>query len=260
MAYPRIGGNVNGVVTTTTTVDCQKQVRSWRLLRSLMELLIPTCNCTFIEDNDGDDVVHNQYIKNKENYCNYEQYPSAISNSITFTGTIFGYRGGKVSFCIEPNSNSTSMNPILVLELAVPTSVLAKEMRGGTLRMVLETSSPSPNYAAGSCSSLLSTPLWSMYCNGRKVGYAVKRRPSNADLEALRLMRSVAVGAGVIDIDTRAHGYGEDHDQLQQQLMYLRAKFQRVKGSSNSESFHLIDPEGTIAQELSIFFCRSTSP
>ncbi|RDY06319.1 Protein MIZU-KUSSEI 1, partial [Mucuna pruriens] len=200
-----------------TTVDCEKQVRSWRLLRSLMELLIPTCNCTFVE---------------QESEKCLQKHPQLI------TGTIFGYRRGKVSFCIQPNANST--NPILLLELALPTSVLAKEMRGGTLRIVLESNNNNNNHNLNH--NLFSTPLWSMYCNGRKVGYAVKRRPSIGDFEALSLMRSVAVGTGLINTCKQ---HQED------QLMYLRANFQRVRGSSNSESFHLVDPQGTIGQELS---------
>lgn len=76
------------------------------------------------------------------------------------------------------------------------------------------------------------------------MGYAVKRRPSKTDIEALRLMRSVVVGTGVRQL--------EDDE-----LMYLRASFQRVCGSSDCVSFHLIHPEGDIDQELSIFFFRS---
>ncbi|CAJ1854613.1 unnamed protein product [Sphenostylis stenocarpa] len=214
--------------STVTTVDCQKQVRSWRLLRSLMELLIPTCNCTFfLEEQD------------QSQKCP----PQNLTTCATITGTIFGYRKGKVSFCIQTNANSS--NPILLLELVVPTSVLAKEMRGGTLRIVLESScNDNKNH------NLFSTPLWSMYCNGRKVGYAVKRRPSNGDFEALSLMSSVAVGTGVINSC-------KDLQHQEDELMYLRANFQRVRGSSSSESFHLIDPEGSIGQELSIFFFRS---
>lgn len=222
MAY--IGATMsNGV----TTVDCQKQVRSWRLLRSLIELLIPTCNCTLVEEN--------QDAKPKKYFQNYPSSP--LISSTTITGTILGYRKGKVSFCIQSNANST--NPILFLELAIPTSVLAKEMRGGTLRIVLESKSCDINENEN---LLFSTALWTMYCNGRKVGYAVKRRPSKSDFEALKLMSSVAVGTGVIN-----------------ELMYLRANFQRVRASSksNCESFHLIDPEGDIHQELSIFFFRS---
>lgn len=225
------------VGTTMTSVDCQKQVRSWSLLRSLIQLLIPTCNCTLVEQEQD----YNSTSKN----C-HQNYPSSYSlmSSTTITGTIFGYRKGKVSFCIQSNPNST--NPILLLELAIPTSVLAKEMRGGTLRIVLE------SVTSGSCSNsdnnLFSTPLWIMYCNGRKVGYAVKRKPSRSDFEALSLMRCVSVGTGVIN--------GKEGRKEDDQLMFLRANFERVRGSSktNCESFHLIDPEGSIGQELSIFF------
>ncbi|KAL9332724.1 hypothetical protein ACSQ67_002334 [Phaseolus vulgaris] len=232
MAY--IATTVGG--STVTTVDCQKQVRSWRLLRSIMELLIPTCNCTFFLQEQGQ---LQKYPQQK-----YPQQQQQLMTCSTITGTIFGYRKGKVSFCIQANSNSS--NPILLLELAVPTSVLAKEMRGGTLRIVLESSTCNNS----NNNNLFSTPLWSMYCNGRKVGYAVKRRPSNGDFEALSLMSSVAVGTGVIN-SCKELQHQED------ELMYLRANFQRVRGSSNSESFHLIDPEGSIGQELSIFFFRS---
>ncbi|KAE9587778.1 hypothetical protein Lal_00021986 [Lupinus albus] len=225
----------NGV----TTVDCHKQVRSWRLLRSLMELLIPTCNCTFIEE-------EKQETKS-DKLCQNNKCSSLLMSSTTtiITGTIFGYRKGKVCFCIQSNKNST--NPILLLELAVPTSILAKEMRGGTLRIVLE------SRTGTSCNLLFSTPLWTMYCNGRKVGYAVKRRPSNSDFEALSLMSFVDVGTGVINNGKELHEEDE--------IMYLRANFQRVRGSSsksnNCESFHLIDPEGSIGQELSIFLFQS---
>ncbi|XP_054820178.1 protein MIZU-KUSSEI 1-like [Prosopis cineraria] len=206
-----------GAAAAAATVDCHKQVRSWRLLHSLLQLLIPTCNCTFLEDDNDDDLIK----------------PRTLPAS-TITGTIFGYRRGKVKFCIQLNPQST--NPVLLLELPVATNTLAKEMRGGTLRMALETATP------GSYCNLLSTPLWRVHCNGKKMGYAVKRAPSNSDLEAFNVMRSVVVGAGTIK---------------QNELMFLRAKFRRVRGSSNSESFHLIDPEGSAGQELSVFFFRS---
>lgn len=119
-------------------------------------------------------------------------------------------------------------------------------MTQGTLRIAMHT--------ANSNSLLLGTPLWNVNCNGKKMGYALKRRPSSADIQALRAMRSVLVGAGVVNIDD------DDDDEI----MYLRAKFRRVRGTSSSssdsdsESFHLIDPEGSIGQELSLFFFRST--
>ncbi|KAK8663839.1 hypothetical protein V6N13_083644 [Hibiscus sabdariffa] len=204
-----------------TSVDCQKQVRSWRLLRSIMALLIPTCNRA---------IIPNPQTKHHHLYT---------SNSSLITGTIFGYRRGKVRFCIQANSKST--NPILLLEFAVPTPVLAREMRGGILRITLDCTESDSGFSM--------QPVWTMYCNGRKVGYAVKRRPSKADTDALRLMSSVVVGAGMIS--------GKELDNEDDELMYLRANFQRIRGSTDSESFHLIDPEGNVGQELSIFFFRS---
>ncbi|CAL0327967.1 unnamed protein product [Lupinus luteus] len=209
MAYTTSNIGARNISNGVTTVDCHKQVRSWRLLRSLMELLIPTCNCTFIEEEEKQDTKSQKSCQ---------------------------------------NNNKCSPSSTTITELAVPTSILAKEMRGGTLRIVLESSTNT------SCNNLLfSTPLWTMYCNGRKVGYAVKRRPSNSDFEALGLMSCVEVGTGVINNGKELHEEDE--------LMYLRANFQRVRGSNsksnNCESFHLIDPEGSIGQELSIFLFQS---
>ncbi|KAK6258819.1 hypothetical protein SCA6_013293 [Theobroma cacao] len=232
MSCPTIDATTH-ISNGVTSVDCQKQVRSWRLLRSLMELLIPSCNCTFVDDHE---IKHENYLRS------YYPQPVCTSSSV-ITGTIFGYRRGKVSFCIQANSKST--NPILLLEFAVPTAVLAREMQGGILRIALECTSSGND---GNSDSVLSVPVWTMYCNGRKVGYAFKRRPSKADMDALRLMGSVVVGTGMIS------GKELDHDD---ELMYLRANFDRVRGSSHSESFHLIDPDGNIGQELSVFFFRS---
>ncbi|EXC09719.1 hypothetical protein L484_019816 [Morus notabilis] len=239
MAYPTIGATT--ISSGVTVVDCQKQVRSWRLLRSLIELLIPCCNGTFIEDH------HNQAKRQQNFFQTYFYYPGQPSNNV-ITGTIFGCRKGKVSFCIQSKATN---NPILLLELAVSTQTLAREMRGGFLRIALESKVPVPNSSGhGRSDDLLSTPVWTMYCNGRRVGYAVKRRPSEADMEALRLMGSVVAGAGVIN----GKELNRDDDD---ELMYLRAKFERVCGSENSESFHLIDPDRCIGQELSVFFYRS---
>ncbi|KAL2907212.1 Protein MIZU-KUSSEI 1 [Bienertia sinuspersici] len=221
------------MAANVTTVDCHKQVRSWRLLRAVMELLIPTCNCTF---------THDEQPQNKPTISSSSSLSSSSSSSSSFlTGTIFGYKKGKVKFCIQ--SNSASLTPILLLELAVPTTILAREMRGGLLRIALECSSDSTN------SSLLEMPVWKMYCNGRRVGFAVKRKPSKTDMEVLRKMKSVVVGAGIVN--------GKEIGCNDDDIMYLRGNFERVRGSFDAESFHLIDPDGNINQDLSIFFLRS---
>lgn len=236
MSYSSVGAT--NIVSGVTAVDCHKQVRSWRLLRSILELLIPTCNCTFIEQHEI-----KQQTCMKQNY--YIPHIPTLNPSTTITGTIFGHRRGKVSFCIQTNPKSTT--PLLLLELAIPTTILAREMRGGLLRIALESTSNVRN-SMDSHNYLLSMPIWNMYCNGRKVGFAVKRKPSKADMEVLGRMESVVVGAGVIS--------AKELD-LDDEIMYLRGNFQRVCGSSDSETFHLIDPDGNVGQELSIFFLRS---
>ena len=264
MAYTTIGGAANISGGSVTVVDCQKQVRSWQLLRSLMHFLIPCCNI----NNDNNDHHDQDQITKQNNFLqsyyfyysqprfSYSSSSSTSSSSSSYNvvnGTIFGYRRGKVNLCIQTTSKSSPNNvPILLLELAVSTATLAREMGGGFLRIALESQSNTLGYI-GNC-TLLSTPVWTMYCNGRKVGYAVKRRPGKSDLEALRLMGSVVAGAGVIsgkELNNRNDVVEDD------ELMYLRANFERVCGSENSESFHLIDPDGCIGQELSIFFYRT---
>ncbi|KAK6150366.1 hypothetical protein DH2020_015298 [Rehmannia glutinosa] len=176
MSYGTIGGG------GATTVDCQKQVRSWRLLRSIAELLIPTCNCIITQDQ------------------NQEPITPPPSKTHTITGTIFGNRRGKVNFCIQ--TSPCSKSPILLLELAIPTNVLAREMKGGSTRFAFE----------------------------------CKRSVDSG----------VVVGAGIAR-------------SVENDVMYLRGKFERFHGSPNSESFHLIDPDGNSnnGQELSFYFLRS---
>lgn len=88
-----------------------------------------------------------------------------------------------------------------------------------------------------------------MFCNGKKAGCAIRRRPTQGDKNVLRLMQSVHVGTGLINGKTL--NSADD-------LMYLRATFERVSLSSNSESFHLISPDESSGQDLSIFFLRKT--
>ncbi|GAB4848764.1 hypothetical protein Ancab_003491 [Ancistrocladus abbreviatus] len=236
MTYSTLGGATH-IAAGVTTVDCQKQVRSWRLIRALIELLIPTCNCFSVR--------HDFQAKPKNSLPHHISSPntSTTPSSTIITGTIFGYRHGKVKLCIQTHPKSTT--PILLLELALPTSILAREMQGGLLRIALESTFPS--HSAESV-SLLSTPVWTMYCNGRKVGFAVNRQPAASDMKVLRRMGSVIAGAGIV--------CGKEID-CDDDIIYLRGNFERICGSSDAESFHLIDPDGCINQDLSIFFLRS---
>ncbi|MCL7049168.1 hypothetical protein MKW94_020209 [Papaver nudicaule] len=122
-------------------------------------------------------------------------------------------------------------------------------MQHGLLRITLECDRVRSNSQSNnSARSLFLVPVWSMYCNGRKVGFAVRRQMTESDAAVFKLMQSVSVGAGVLPVSPKS----EEGD-----LMYLRASFERVIGSVDSESFHMINPGGSSGQELSIFFLRS---
>ncbi|GKV33337.1 hypothetical protein SLE2022_175350 [Rubroshorea leprosula] len=211
------------IIDTPTSVDCGREVRFRRSFRSLVECMVPCCGFQPSDHNDS---------------------LSTDTQSSTLTGTFFGYRKGRVSFCLQ---DDTRGSPLLLLEFAVPTAYLAREMQSGMLRIALECDRQKER----SC-SLYGVAVWSMYCNGRKVGFAIRRQMGANDAEVLRLMQSVSVGAGVLPIAPKSDS--EDGD-----LMYLRASFDRVIGSVDSESFHMLNPGagGSSGQELSIFLLRS---
>lgn len=211
------------IIDSPTNVDCAREVGLRRTLRSLIECMIPYC-CTY----QSPPSEQNDIISVSSSTSSSDQ------TGVVITGTFFGHRRGNVSFCLQDDTRPTSP-PILLLELAVPTAALAREMEEGFLRIALRSRS-------NRRSNIFNVPVWSMYCNGRKVGFAVRRETTENDVEFLRLMQSVSVGAGVVP-------NGE--------TLYLRAKFERVTGSSESESFHMVNSGGGYGQELSIFLLRS---
>eukprot|EP01018_Ginkgo_biloba_P036256 Gb_23058 [translate_table: standard] len=154
------------------------------------------------------------------------------------TGTLFGYRKGHVHLAVQENPKSP---PVLLLELATPTSTLVKEMASGLVRIALECEKTANR------GKLFQEPIWTMYCNGRKTGYGMKRVCSVADLQVLNLVQAVSMGAGVLPTD-RGGADGE--------LMYMRARFERVVGSKDSEAFYMLNPDGSGGPELSIFLLR----
>lgn len=216
------------IIDTATSVECGRDVRFRRSFRSLVECMVPCCGFQQFDSLSTSDTTE-----------------STHSSSTVTTGTFFGYRKGRVSFCLQDDTRSS---PQLLLEFAVPTAYLAKEMQYGSLRIALE----SNGGGGGGGGSLYGVPVWSMYCNGRKVGYAVRRKMTVSDAEVLKLMQSVSVGAGVLPLVPNSKSV-DDGD-----LLYLRATFERVIGSPDSESFHIINPVGSSGQQqLSIFLLRS---
>ncbi|XP_058204957.1 protein MIZU-KUSSEI 1 [Rhododendron vialii] len=168
------------------------------------------------------------------------------------TGTLFGHRRGHVTFAVQIDPRS---EPVLLIELAISTSNLVKEMSSGLVRIALESERERSLEPRGGrhARRLYSEPTWTMYCNGRKVGYASTRACGESDWHVLSTVRSVSVGAGVIpvvDSGRKEEGLGLG------ELLYMRARFERVVGSRDSEAFYMMNPDGNGGPELSVFLLR----
>ncbi|XP_051149066.1 protein MIZU-KUSSEI 1-like [Andrographis paniculata] len=169
------------------------------------------------------------------------------------TGTLFGHRRGHVSFAVQDDPRSP---PVFVIELAVSTAALVKEMSSGLVRIALECEKPAPpgrgGRAAAAAVRLFGEPVWSMYCNGRKCGYALARACTGSDWHVLSTCQSVSVGAGVIPVvDDGGKGGAWEGE-----LLYMRARFERVVGNRDSEAFYMLNPDGNGGPDLSIFLLR----
>ncbi|KAJ4771335.1 hypothetical protein LUZ62_055592 [Rhynchospora pubera] len=157
------------------------------------------------------------------------------------TGTLFGHRRGYVRFAIQSDPRTS---PALIIELATPTCSLVKEMASGLVRIALECERKKDGSNSGT--KLGEEPVWRAYCNGRKCGYAVRKEVGEEDSEVLKAVEPVSMGAGVIP------GNGEKNGDV----MYMRARFERVVGSRDSEAFYMMNPDSNSGPELSVYFLR----
>ncbi|GAV74683.1 DUF617 domain-containing protein [Cephalotus follicularis] len=190
--------------------------------------------------------------------CKWLSIPSQLSITPSLgrkvTGTLFGKRRGHVSFAVQDDPWS---EPVLLLELAMSTSTLVKEMSSGLVRIALECekfSSSDVPVQTGRVRSgkLFNEPLWTMYCNGRKCGYATSRTCGESDWHVLNTVQRVSVGAGVIPVVDDGRKVSSEMGEL----LYMRAKFERVVGSRDSEAFYMLNPDNSGGPELSIFLLR----
>ncbi|XP_047959387.1 protein MIZU-KUSSEI 1-like [Salvia hispanica] len=152
-----------------------------------------------------------------------------------FVGTLFGQRRGHVRFAFQADFKAA---PAFLVELATPTSALVKEMSSGLVRIALECEKRQQQEKK----LLLEEPLWRTDCNGKKCGYAMRRDCGPDDWKLLNAVGPVSMGAGVLP------GDGE--------VMYMRAKFERVVGSRDSEAFYMMNPDRNGGPELSIYLLR----
>ncbi|KAL9449282.1 hypothetical protein AB3S75_011250 [Citrus x aurantiifolia] len=133
-------------------------------------------------------------------------------------------------------------------ELPMLTTALQKEMASDIVRIALESETKTHK------KKLLEEFVWAVYCNGRKIGYSIRRKHlSDDELHVVQLLRGVSMGAGVLPSPNEK----EASACTDGELTYMRARFERVAGSKDSEAFYMINPEGAAGPELSIFFVRN---
>jgi uncharacterized protein (TIGR01570 family) len=179
-------------------------------------------------------------------------------------GTIFGRRAGRVTFCVQRDA---AVPPPFLFELSVPMQSLATEMGSGLLRIALEchrgtgTGTGSGHGGGGG----ESRNLWKASCNGRDVGHAVRRRPTDWDRRVLESMRTMTTGVGALPpavaLEAGPNGDGNTQQDGAGEVLYMRATYERVVGSKDAVSYHLISPGGAAGgsppQELSVFLLRT---
>ncbi|KAM7471176.1 hypothetical protein LguiA_009359 [Lonicera macranthoides] len=160
-------------------------------------------------------------------------------------GTLFGNRRGHVHFALQRDSTS---QPAFLVELATPITGLVKEMASGLVRIALECDKeekkPGPV-------RLLEEPIWRTFCNGKKCGFATRRECGPKDWKVLKAVEPISMGAGVLPGLVDEEGGESDGE-----IMYMRAKFERVVGSRDSEAFYMMNPDSNGAPELSIYLLR----
>ncbi|XP_076890881.1 protein MIZU-KUSSEI 1-like [Bidens hawaiensis] len=186
-----------------------------------------------------------------------------IHGGTRMTGTLFGYRKTRINLAIQENPRCL---PVLLLGLSIPTGKLLQEMGLGLVRIAMECDK------RGGKTKLVDEPIWTMYCNGKKMGYGVKREPTDDDLYVMEMLHAISMGAGVLsnaggDSNSSSSNNNNNSDDVVDinsgagtgtdgELTYMRAHFERVIRSKDSETYYMMNPDGNSGPELSIFFVR----
>ncbi|CAN4100346.1 unnamed protein product [Withania somnifera] len=159
-------------------------------------------------------------------------------------GTLFGHKHGHVHFAFQKDPNS---KPAFLVELATSISGLVHEMSSGLVRIALECDKTDEKKST----RLIDEPLWRTYCNGKKCGFSTTRQCGPKEMQILKAVEPISMGAGVLP------GNAEDSDKCDSEdVIYMRAKFERVVGSRDSEAFYMMNPDTDGAAELSIYLLR----
>lgn len=174
--------------------------------------------------------------------------PDSTTTS-TVTGTILCPQHDKVRLCLQADPSSP---PILLLDLPITTPDFAAAIHGGGCRVAFEC-------CGGERAEkplLEGTEAWAVFLNGRRAGFASRRRVAGREARLLGAMGTVSAGAGVLPAVAEVGVGAMASPAGMGRCKYLRGSFERVVGSADSESYHLVDPDGCLGQELSLFFLR----
>ncbi|OIW19700.1 hypothetical protein TanjilG_18510 [Lupinus angustifolius] len=177
-------------------------------------------------------------------------------------GTLFGYRRGHVHIAFQKDPTS---QPAFLIELATPITGLVREMASGLVRIALECDRQKKEEATEknkkkgtSVIGLLQEPIWRTYCNGKKCGFASRRECGAKEWDILKAVEPISMGAGVLPaVDNDKDKYSDDGGGGGGgEVMYMRARFERIVGSRDSEAFYMMNPDSNGAPELSIYLLR----
>lgn len=177
---------------------------------------------------------------------------TALGLGSRVVGTLFGYRrGGHVHFAFQKHPTS---QPAFLIELATPMSGLVRDMASsGLVRIALECDKEKEAAEKKSKAlRLLEEPLWRTFCNGKKCGFAATRECGPREWDILKAVEPISMGAGVLPGNNNNNNNNEEEGEV----MYMRAKFERIVGSRDSEAFYMMNPDTNGAPELSIYLLR----
>ncbi|KAL6518194.1 hypothetical protein OROMI_033895 [Orobanche minor] len=157
-------------------------------------------------------------------------------------GTLFGNKHrDHIYFAIQNDSKS---RPAFLIDLAIPITGLVGEMGSGSVRIAFQSEKKNDNDVP-----LLGVRAWMAYCNGmlmcgaRNVDCGVK------ETRVLKAVDHISVGAGVLP--------SSQEGGLEEEVVYMRAKFERVVGSRHSQALYMLNPDNVNAvPELTIYFLR----
>uniref|UniRef100_A0A7N0ZSE0 Protein MIZU-KUSSEI 1 n=1 Tax=Kalanchoe fedtschenkoi TaxID=63787 RepID=A0A7N0ZSE0_KALFE len=212
-----------------------KSARLFRRFRSVFKslpIMTPACKIPVLHSHHSNGRLHEG---------------AHIHGGTRLTGTLFGHRKGRISLAIQENPKCL---PMVLIELGIQTGKLLQDMGMGMVRIAMECEKQQQQQSS-STKKLMEEPVWSLFCNGRKTGYGVKREATEEDLSVMQVLCAVSMGAGVLPASE-----DDSEESAEGEMTYMRAYFERVVGSKDSETYYMMNPDGNSGPELSIFFVR----